>query len=133
MKCLLASMVLLFIPLLTPVVVTAPVAAVDVISPVCDNPNAAEKPKICNDDQTNATENPVFGPNGILTRVINILSLATGVVGVLVLIIGGTKMIASGGDSNSVASARRTVLYAVISLVIVAFAQLGVHLLLSRL
>jgi hypothetical protein len=126
-------MVLLFIPLLTPVVVTAPVAAVDVISPVCDNPNAAEKPKICNDDQTNATENPVFGPNGILTRVINILSLATGVVGVLVLIIGGTKMIASGGDSNSVASARRTVLYAVISLVIVAFAQLGVHLLLSRL
>lgn len=111
----------------------ASVGAVDVINPVCNNPNAEEKPKICNDDATTSSENPLFGPNGILTSAINILSLIAGILAVIVMIIGGTKMIASSGDSNSVASAKRTVLYAVISLVIVAFAQVGVHLLLSKL
>ncbi len=125
--------VMLLVATLLPLSVPSRVRAVDVIDPVCTNPNAVEKPKICNDNQPNAPENPIVGPNGILTKVVNILSLIAGILAVFTIIIGGVKMIVSNGDSNSVASAKRTVLYAVISLAIVAFAQVGVYFILNKL
>lgn len=125
--------VVLLLTALVPFSLPSHVSAVDVIDPVCTNPNAVEKPKFCNDNQSNATENPIVGPNGILTKAVNILSLIAGILAVFAIIIGGVKMIVSSGDSNSVASAKRTVLYAIISLVIVAFAQVGVYFILNKL
>ncbi len=110
--------------------------AVDVISPACKSAtNASNQPAICKDNsqfQRTGT-NPIFGPGSLLTTVVNVLSLAAGVISIFVIIIGAAKMITSAGDSNSIASARRTILYAVISLVIVASAQLIVRFILSKL
>ncbi len=111
----------------------APVYAVDLLSPACQAANQHNLPTACKDNSTNSTTNPLFGPNGILTLVINILSLIAGVIAVFVIIIAGLKMITSSGDSNSVASARQAVLFAVISLVIVATAQAAVFFLLRKL
>lgn len=63
----------------------------------------------------------------ILTNVINIFSLVIGVIAVIVIIIAGLNYITSGGDSAKVSSAKSTILYAVIGLIVVAFAQLIVH------
>ena len=70
--------------------------------------------------------------NQIITTVINIFSLIVGVISVIMIIIGGLKYITSGGDSGNVTSAKNTILYAVIGLVIVALAQIIVRYVLAQ-
>jgi lysylphosphatidylglycerol synthetase-like protein (DUF2156 family) len=65
--------------------------------------------------------------NGVLKTLINLLSAIVGVVAVIMIVVGGFKYITSGGDSNKTASAKNTIVYAIIGLVIVALAQILVH------
>jgi hypothetical protein len=60
---------------------------------------------------------------GIVTVIINILSLIVGVVSVIMIIVGGFNYVLSGGDSTKVGNAKNTILYAIVGLVIVALAQ----------
>ena len=46
-----------------------------------------------------------------------------GAVSVVVIIIGGFKYIVSAGDSNGIQSAKNTILYALVGLVVAVFAQ----------
>ncbi len=64
--------------------------------------------------------------DNIITKVINILSIAVGVVCVIMIIIGGFRYVTSGGESGNVTSAKNTILYAIVGLVIVALAQIVV-------
>lgn len=64
------------------------------------------------------------GFNKIIALVINVLSMIVGAVAVIMLIIGGFRYIMSNGDSNGTAAAKNTIMYAIIGLVIVLFAQL---------
>lgn len=59
----------------------------------------------------------------IIKRVINILSIVVGAVSVIMIIIGGFRYVVSNGDSNAVSGAKNTILYAVIGLLVVIFAQ----------
>lgn len=99
----------------------APVAAVDVVAPNCEG--EAANSAVCRDNQSTASENPIFGPSGILTRVIHILSILVGIAAVVVIMISGLRMTVSQGDPNTVATARRSLLYAVFGIVIAALAQ----------
>jgi hypothetical protein len=65
--------------------------------------------------------------NRILKRIVNFLSAIIGVVAVIMIIFGGFRYITSGGSDNTVTSAKNTILYAIIGLVIVALAQLLVR------
>ncbi len=56
--------------------------------------------------------------NTFIKNIINILLFIIGAVAVIMIIIGGLRYILSGGDSSSTKSARDTVLYAVVGLVI---------------
>lgn len=71
--------------------------------------------------------------NSTITAAINILSFIVGVAAVLMIIIGGFKFITAQGDSAGIASARNTILYAIIGLVIVAMAQFIVKFVLTKL
>ncbi len=75
------------------------------------------------------------GPSveGIVEKVINILSIVVGVVSVIMIIIGGLKYVTSSGDSGNVTSAKNTILYAIIGLVVVAMAQAIVRFVLTNL
>ncbi len=70
--------------------------------------------------------------NNVIRSMINILSVIVGIVAVVMIIVGGVKFITSSGDTAKVTSARNTILYAVIGLVIVAFAQIIVRFVLSK-
>lgn len=70
--------------------------------------------------------------NKIITNVINLLSVVVGIVAVIMIIFGGFKFVTSGGESNSVASAKHTLMYALVGLVVVALAQLIVHFVLGH-
>ena len=70
--------------------------------------------------------------NDTITSVINILSVVVGVVAVIILIVGGFRYITSAGDTARVASAKNTILYAIIGLIIVALAQVIVRFVLGN-
>lgn len=70
--------------------------------------------------------------NGIIEAVINILSVLVGVASVIMIMIGGFKYVTSNGDSNSIGSAKNTILYAIIGLVVVAMAQTIVQFTIRR-
>lgn len=63
----------------------------------------------------------------VLGRIINIFSIVVGSVSVIMIIVGGFRYIISGGDSSGVSGAKNTILYAVVGLIIVLFAQVLVR------
>ena len=69
---------------------------------------------------------------GLIRTIINVFSAIVGSVSVIMIIIGGFRYITSGGDSNNVGGAKNTILYALVGLVIVAFAQVIVQFVLQR-
>lgn len=71
--------------------------------------------------------------NNIIHTIVNLLSVIVGVVAVIMIIVGGFRYITSGGNDASVTSAKNTILYAIIGLVVVALAQLIVRFVLGRL
>lgn len=54
----------------------------------------------------------------VVQIVINVLLFIVGLVAVIMIVISGFRFVTSGGDAGSVASARNTILYAVIGLVV---------------
>ncbi|HLZ15302.1 MAG TPA: hypothetical protein VKQ34_04940 [Candidatus Saccharimonadales bacterium] len=61
--------------------------------------------------------------NNLLTVGLNVLSVIIGIAAVVMMFVGGFKIVSSGGDANKVASGRGAITYAIIGLVVVAFAQ----------
>ncbi len=60
--------------------------------------------------------------DGALTNITNTLLKAIGLIAVVMLVFGGFKYIISGGDSAKVTSAKNTIIYAIIGLIIVILA-----------
>lgn len=61
----------------------------------------------------------------VIKKVINFLLFTVGVLSVIMIIIGGIRYVVSGGDPGATKSARDTILYALIGLV-VAFVAYGI-------
>ncbi len=70
--------------------------------------------------------------DGVVTAVVNTLSIIVGITAVVMIIIGGFKYVTSSGDANNVSSAKNTILYAIVGLVIVAMAQVIVRFVLHK-
>lgn len=68
----------------------------------------------------------------VIKNIINIFSIVVGAVSVIMIIVGGFRYIISNGDSNGVSGAKNTILYAIIGLVIVLFAQVIVRFVLTN-
>ena len=60
--------------------------------------------------------------NDIFKTITNILLFLIGAVSVIMLIIGGIRYTVSGGDSAAVTSAKNTILYAIVGLVVAILA-----------
>ena len=85
-------------------------------------------------DQCAATTNDATDQiNNIVHTIVNLLSAVVGIVAVIMIIVGGFRYITSGGNDASVTSAKNTILYAIIGLVVVALAQVIVRFTLSKL
>lgn len=68
----------------------------------------------------------------LIADVLNFISIVAGVVAVIMIIYGGFRFVTSGGNPESTKSARNTILFALVGLVIVAFAQLIVKFVLQK-
>ena len=59
----------------------------------------------------------------IIRGVLNVLSAIAGIAAVVMIIIAGFKYITSGGDGGKVSSAKTTLVYAIVGIIIVAMSQ----------
>lgn len=115
-------------PVLAPAVVSAQ-AEPNIQGGLCAGANLNADETACPPNSgTVATEKV----NSTIATVINIFSLVVGVVSVIMIIIGGLRYIISGGDSGNVQSAKNTILYAIIGLVVVALSQFIVQFVLEK-
>ncbi len=95
--------------------------------------NAACEGVAVTDSNTNCNSGDSSGSlNGILTTALGLLSIVAGVITVIVIIVGGVKFITSQGDASNVSSAKNTVLYALVGLMIVALSQIMVRFVLNK-
>lgn len=116
------------IPIAVPVGVSAQ-SSPDIEGPLCQGAELNFNPE----SGACAVEgDPGTRLTGLIKTIINIISVVVGVVAVIMIVIGGLKYITSGGDSSNVSSAKNTILYAIIGLVIVALAQFIVRFVLER-
>lgn len=68
----------------------------------------------------------------IIKAVVNVLSIVVGAAAVIMLIISGLRFITSSGDSSGIQAARNGIIYAIVGLVIVIFAQVIVNFVVYR-
>lgn len=90
----------------------------------CNDGNANGS-TVCNDkNQTQTTSNnSIYGPNGIISKIANIIALIVGVAAVIVIIIAGIQYMLSTGDPTKVNNAKNAILYAIVGLVITVLAR----------
>lgn len=60
----------------------------------------------------------LFGEDGVVTNIINIMLFIVGILAVIMLIYGGIRYVISGGDQAQVTSAKNTIMYAIVGLVV---------------
>lgn len=63
----------------------------------------------------------------LITQVVVLLSWIVGIASVIMIIIAGLKYVTAAGDANSVGSAKNTLIYALVGVIIAALAQFLVH------
>lgn len=129
---LIFSSLVLFFVACSSIAVT--VSAADIVGDVCSqDTGSGDVPSVCKDNLSGTeASNPLTGPNGIITKGLQIFVVILGITAVVVFMINGLKLITSGGDANAVKTARNGVLYAIIGLVIAMSGQLIVSLILSK-
>lgn len=87
---------------------TTGVYAQSALEQACEeDPSAA----ICQQSDSGSIED-------VVQIVVNILLFIVGLVAVIMIIVSGIRFVTSGGDSGAVASAKNTLLYSVIGLVV---------------
>ena len=67
-----------------------------------------------------------------IKAVINVLLFIIGVVSVIMIILGGIKYVLSNGDSSQITSAKNTILYAVIGLIVALLAYAIVNFVVAQ-
>jgi glucose uptake protein GlcU len=82
-------------------------------TPLTDGSNCA---------QSSDSPNSLFGSAGIFHTIANVMIYVVGAIAVIMLIIGGLRYVISQGDKGNVESAKNTILYAVIGIVIAVLA-----------
>lgn len=75
-----------------------------------------------NDANPNNVPQQLDGDGGVIKTVINVMLWIVGILSVIMLIYGGIRYTISGGDSGAVTSAKNTILYAIVGLIVAIFA-----------
>jgi amino acid transporter len=66
--------------------------------------------------------NQLFGDNGIIGNIINLMLFIVGILSVIIIIFGGIRYVISRGKEDEVKNAKNTILYSVIGLIVAIIA-----------
>lgn len=106
-------------------VVTAIFTALFILSPmVSASPADVIGGDVCSDNELCNSDTAGSGLFSIIKTIVQVMLVVGGIVAVIMIIMGGIKFIISNGNQEKIKSARDTILYSVVGLVvtIVAFA-----------
>ncbi len=78
-------------------------------------------------DKTQGCDTKGTGVDNIVAAAVTILSFVAGIAAIVMVLIAGFKYITSNGDAGKVGSAKTTLVYALVGVVIAALAQILVH------
>jgi hypothetical protein len=67
----------------------------------------------------------------LIKKIVNIMLFILGAIAVIMVVLGGIKYTLSGGDSSAVSSAKNTILYAIVGLVVAIMAYAIVNFVLN--
>src|SRR5688572_21408388 len=81
------------------------IAQIEIFEP-CDNISDS---KVC---EASNSSKKLFGPGSIWNNILNTLTFVIGAIAVLMIIIGALRYALSSGDSNTLTSAKNTIIYA---------------------
>lgn len=102
----------------------------------CTNPTSQAEREQCGacltePDQTCDPGDAQSTLRDTIRNIINVVSYLVGAIAVLMIIVGGFRYVTSSGNSEALKNARNTIVYALVGLIVVAFAQVIVHFTLS--
>ncbi|MCA9323617.1 hypothetical protein KC992_00775 [Candidatus Saccharibacteria bacterium] len=121
------GVLLLFAPFTAAITANAAVdSASDAKAAVCDGLGAASGGNGCEDPDGSSSL------SGTVAAAINLISLVVAVIAVFMVIVGGLKYVTSQGESSSTASAKNTIIYAIVGLLIAGLAQVIVRFVVNR-
>jgi hypothetical protein len=67
-----------------------------------------------------------------IQKIVDLVSVIIGIVAVVMIMISGFRYITSGGDSNTVSSAKNGLIFAIVGLIIVVMAQIIVRFVIQQ-
>jgi hypothetical protein len=112
----------LLLGLLTFIFALAPAVLAEEFNPAENCTGAAASSAYC--QNLGSDTDPITGEEGVLKKVIDLLIVAAGVISVIMVIVGGLRFVLSNGEPEKATSGRKTVIYALVGLVIVIISQL---------
>ena len=81
---------------------------------------------------TDCTVSQGGGLQGVIRLAVNLLSVVAGIIAVIALMISGLKYVTSSGDASQVSSAKRTLIYAIVGMIVAGVAQVIVRFVLAE-
>lgn len=103
--------------LLLVVLVPQVASAVDFFGGVCEG--AGSGSAACSGDG----DDNISGTDGVVLKAAELISIIAGIAAVIVIMIAGFMFITAGGDSGKISTAKKTIVYAVIGLVVIVLAR----------
>lgn len=105
-------------------------AATDILAGTCvQNPDATA----CQNRDQTTDNNDLFGSGGIIGKATSIVALLVGIASVIMIIVGGFKYVTASGDTANITSAKNTILYALVGLVVALMARAFVIFVINKL
>lgn len=99
--------------------------AVDILGDACAN--GASSTKVCED-----VSNADGAGSSLIKDIINVLLYILGAIAVVMIILSGIFYMVSGGNSSQVATAKNTLIYSVVGLLVAIFAYAIVNFVIAR-
>lgn len=111
-----------------------PLLALGLVASVAVPAYAGEPDQTCDDNNINISEGvdcakgkqtraELFsGPNSLFKTITNVLLFLIGAVSVIMLVVGGFRYVLSNGEAAQLTSAKNTILYAVIGIIVALLA-----------
>lgn len=119
--------ILVAVGILTPLLFTSPGASAAGLFGGCTA--QTQQSSYCSSSKS--TDNPLTGNNGVLSKITKIVATIGGTVAVIMMIVGGIMYLIANGDSSKIATAKNTIIYAGVGLVVIGLGGAIIALILS--
>ncbi len=82
---------------------------------------------------TQPATNPLYGPDGVIAKIANIVAWVAGTAAIIVIVYAGIKYITSGGEPEKTRNAKNAIVYALIGIAVILLSRVIIYFMLNTL